>query len=304
MKHQTEVITGLTYGNGAAGPLKLDLYRRNDPQPAPVLIYLHGGAWITGRRDETPERLRHLAARGIGVASIDYDFVQDAAFPAQLDNIKDALTWVVHHAGEYGLDPARIALGGASAGGHLATISALILTESDPSPIPPATGRIGAILALFSNFDLTSTRPKPDPNNGFTVPSFIAQSPVPEYFGRTPPTPIRRQALLAGVGEAELTDDVLSSLSPHHRLHINTPPLLIMHGTADGVAPVQQSINFHTEAHRLGLQAELQLLDDANHEGPEFDTPATAELIADFLTRAMPGTQPATANLQTATTHE
>src|SRR3954454_24329709 len=102
-KQQTKLLTDLTYGAGAAGPLKLDLYTTESSQPAPVLIYLHGGAWITGRRDETPERLHNLAAQGIAVASIDYDFVQDAPFPAQLNNIKDALAWAQDNAAEHNL---------------------------------------------------------------------------------------------------------------------------------------------------------------------------------------------------------
>ena len=101
--------------------------------------------------------------------------------------------------------------------------------------------------------------------------------------------------------EEELNDEILANLSPVDRLHANTPPLLIMHGTADGVAPVAQSINFHDRAQRLGLRAELKLLDGANHEGPEFDTPETAGHIAAFLTHAMPtatdrGLQPTTSH--------
>ena len=299
-KQQTKVLADLSYGTGAAGPLKLDLYTTESSQPAPVLIYLHGGAWITGRRDETPERLHNLAAQGIAVASIDYDFVQDAPFPAQLNNIKDALAWAQDNAAEHNLDPQRIALGGASAGGYLATISGLILTETAPSA---RTAGVGAIVALFTNFDLTSARPKPDPNSGFTVPAFIAQSPIPAYFGDTPPAPALRQALLAGVAEEELNDDILSGLSPIHRLHTNTPPLLIMHGTADGVAPVAQSINFHDRAQALGLHTELELLDGANHEGPEFDTPEATARIAGFLHRALPATA-AAGHLQPTTTHE
>lgn len=285
---QTKVLKGLSYGHGAAGTLKLDLYRPDSTQPASVLIYLHGGAWITGLRDETPERLHNLAAHGIAVVSIDYDFVQDAAFPAQLNNIKDALTWVAANSGEYNLDPQRVALGGASAGGYLASLSALLLTETHASGHGGTPAGIGAIVALFTNFDLTSARPKPVPNSGFTVPAFIANSPVPAYFGGTLPTPARRQALLAGVPEEELNDEILANLSPIDRLHANTPPLLIMHGTADGVSPVAQSINFHDRAQRMGLQAELRLVEGANHEGPEFDTAETAEYIAGFLTQAMP----------------
>lgn len=286
----TKILKGIRYGYGAAGTLELDLYCPEISQPAPVLIYLHGGAWITGVRDETPERLRNLAARGIAVASIDYDFVQDASFPAQLNNIRDALLWAEANADEYNLDPRRIAVGGASAGGHLATISALILTETDQRVEVSPAARIGAIVALFTNFDLTSARPRPVPGSGFTVPTFIANSPVPAYFGGTAPTPALRQALLAGVHEDELNDEILGRLSPIHRLHDSTPPLLIVHGTADGVAPVEQSINFHDHAQRLGLQAELRLVDGANHEGPEFDTTETAEYIARFLTNAMPST--------------
>ncbi len=298
-KQRTNVLTNLSFGDGAAGELKLDLYIPESSPPAPTLIYLHGGAWITGRRDETPDRLRNLAAHGIAVASIDYDFIQDAPFPAQLNNIKAAIAWVTANAADYNLDSERIALGGASAGGYLATISGLILTENSDEE-----NKIGAIVALFSNFDLTTARPKPVPNSGFTVPEFIANSPVPAYFGDTPPTPARRQALLAGVAEEELNDEILADLSPICRLHASTPPLLILHGTADGVAPVAQSTNFHDRAQRMGLQTELKLLEGANHEGPEFDTPETTGQIADFLHRTLPSNTATSHDVQPTTTNE
>jgi dipeptidyl aminopeptidase/acylaminoacyl peptidase len=77
-----------------------------------------------------------------------------------------------------------------------------------------------------------------------------------------------------------------------------------MHGTADGVAPTAQSTRFHVQAQRLGLQSELKLLEGANHEGPQFDTPETTGQIADFLHRALPAASSADRDLQPTATKE
>lgn len=101
--------------------LHLDLYLpENAPGPLPVVVWIHGGAWAEGTRHRL--WIPWLPQHGYALASIDYRLSAQAPFPAQLQDCKAAVRWLRAHAAEYGLDPARFAAAGDSAGGHLAAM--------------------------------------------------------------------------------------------------------------------------------------------------------------------------------------
>lgn len=117
--------------------IRLRLYRpREAAAPMPVLLWIHGGGYVIGR----PELDELVCARyahelGISVVSVDYRLAPGQPFPAGLEDCYAALTWVHTHAGEFGIDGRRIAIGGASAGGGLA--AALVQMTYDRSEITP-----------------------------------------------------------------------------------------------------------------------------------------------------------------------
>jgi acetyl esterase/lipase len=277
------LLPGIVYTSGTSRPHALDLYLPPDPAGAPVLLYLHGGAWITGARDETATRLKRIAEAGLTVASIDYTFVQDAPFPAQLADILTAAAWLTENRERFGYEPGETILGGASAGGHLATLSALLLSDPgvDTAALPDGF-RIAGALSLFASLDLTAGKPVVDPARGLRVPAMVANAPVPEFFAGVHPSPRRRAALLAGVTEDELDEKILAAYSPLHRLHAALPRTLLLHGTADAMVPAEQSIRFRDAAGRIGASVELELVEGANHEGVEFESPRIATRIAEF----------------------
>lgn len=99
----------------------------------PVLIYLHGGGWVWNSID-THDRLMREYAAGGGCAVIgpDYALSPEAAFPQAIEECAAVVRWVARHGAEWGLDPARIAIGGDSAGANLALGVALLLRRTDP----------------------------------------------------------------------------------------------------------------------------------------------------------------------------
>ena len=112
---------------GAAGPLKARLYK---PQGAtgtgPGLVYFHGGGFVIGNLDTHDDFLRRLCkASGVRVLSVDYRLAPEHPFPAAHDDALAATRWAFDHAAEIGFDPARIAIGGDSAGGNLSACIAL-----------------------------------------------------------------------------------------------------------------------------------------------------------------------------------
>jgi acetyl esterase/lipase len=94
--------------------------------PAPALVFLHGGAFTAGDLETEDPRCREIATRtGIVVVSVDYRLAPEHPFPAPFSDCYDTLLWCSNHADELGVDPERIAVGGSSAGGALAAAIAL-----------------------------------------------------------------------------------------------------------------------------------------------------------------------------------
>jgi acetyl esterase len=96
----------------------------------PALVFFHGGGWVLGNLDAVDRSCRALAASsGCVVVSVDYRLAPEHKFPAPLEDAFDAVSYVARHAHGYGIDPARIAVGGDSAGGNLAAACALMARE-------------------------------------------------------------------------------------------------------------------------------------------------------------------------------
>jgi acetyl esterase len=112
------------------GEISLRLYSPSDSAPHPVLVFYHGGGWVIGDLDTHDGICRSLTnAAGCAVASVDYRLAPEAKYPVAAHDSYAALRWVADNAGRLGLDPGRVAVGGDSAGGNLATVVALMARE-------------------------------------------------------------------------------------------------------------------------------------------------------------------------------
>ena len=109
------------------GELRGRLYVPTDvPTPGPLLVYFHGGGWVSGDLDTHDPACRFLAERsGVRVLSVDYRLAPEHPFPAAYDDALAAYRWVVAHADDLGADPSRLGVGGDSAGGTLAATTAI-----------------------------------------------------------------------------------------------------------------------------------------------------------------------------------
>ena len=152
--------------DGAAGPIGARLYSPKDaPAVGPGLIFYHGGGFVIGDLETHDGICRRLCeASGVRIIAIDYRLAPEAKFPAGHDDAVAAADWVFAHAYELGFDPARIAVGGDSAGGNLAAATAIALRDAGKNriafqlllyPVVQFTGETESMKKLADGYFLT-----------------------------------------------------------------------------------------------------------------------------------------------------
>lgn len=115
--------------------IAIRIYASDAERPRPTLVYVHGACWIAGSLDSHDEICRHLAAEGGAmVVAIDYRLAPEHPFPAAHDDVYEAVEWLWEHAAELGIDRSKLALGGESAGAHLAAATALRAIDDPGGP--------------------------------------------------------------------------------------------------------------------------------------------------------------------------
>lgn len=172
-------------------PLQLEIYRSARQGPQPTLVSIYGGAWLRGQPGDTRQFNQYMAAQGYTVVAIDYRHAPQHRFPAQLQDVRQALQFLQQNAASYGIDPDRLALVGWSAGGHLA-----LLAGYQPDALP-----VRAIVSYYSPIDLTAgyiDPPKPDPiNTRQVLQAFLGNSPdhLPDLYKQASPISFVRPGL-------------------------------------------------------------------------------------------------------------
>lgn len=236
---------------------KLDLYLPAPPvpgtPPAPAVVWIHGGGWTGGTKNEAraKEICTTLAAAGYVAVSIDYR-LGDGAWPTNLHDCKNAVRFLRTHAAEYKLDPNRIAVAGGSAGGHLALMVGL--TGDDPAfeplreatPYPGTSSGVRAIVDLYGITNLL-TRQKPDATGKPT--GELVDGGATKVYGAT------REANAA----------LWRMASPVTHVGKKSPPVLILHGRADATVDYEQSVELAAVLKKNGVEHELHLIDGIGH---------------------------------------
>ncbi|MFN4101426.1 MAG: alpha/beta hydrolase fold domain-containing protein, partial [Pararhodobacter sp.] len=135
----------------SAGPVRVRVFRHASGGVQPCLVYMHGGAWMQGSPETHWDITARLAAENrMTVISVDYALAPEHPFPAALDQCGAVVRWVQGKAAELGVDPARLSVGGDSAGGNLAAALALDLRGEVP---------LVAQLLIYPACDFDLTRP-------------------------------------------------------------------------------------------------------------------------------------------------
>jgi acetyl esterase/lipase len=151
---RVERIPDVSYGH-AGRRNRLDVYRlRSRPTGAPVLIYLHGGGYVSGDKHREARALLHrMAAEGWVCVSANYRLRPTAGFVDHLVDVKNVLAWVREHGAAYGADSGTVVVSGSSAGGHLAALAALTQNDARYQPgFEDADTAVTAAVCLYGYY--------------------------------------------------------------------------------------------------------------------------------------------------------
>lgn len=249
--------------------LKLDLHLpAPGNSPAPLIVWVHGGGWRNGSKNEMP--LAPLVARGWAIASVDYRLTPVAPFPANVHDLKAAIRFLRAHQRQYGFAADRLAIAGSSAGGHLAALVGVTNAH------PELEGEVG-----------TNRQESSDVH---AIVSFYGASNLESILRQSTPfgLGVRIPALqLLFRGQPDEKPALAKLASPVAHVDANDPPLLLIHGDQDPQMPVNQSLELQGAYEKAGLSVRFVPIHGGLHGGKEFYDEKRLALVEQFLAAAL-----------------
>ncbi|MCR9105281.1 MAG: alpha/beta hydrolase [Gammaproteobacteria bacterium] len=246
----------------------LDVYQPETPREDgfPILLQVHGGAWMIGNKEEQGKPLMyHQAERGWLCFAINYRLSPRDTFPDHIIDVKKAIAWIREHAAEYGGNPDYIAITGGSAGGHLSSLAALTPNREEWQPgFEQADTSIQAAVPFYGVYDfMDGNKVRPDmPMTDFLAEKVLKCSP-------------------------ESDPELWHNASPINHVSAAAPPMFIVQGTHDSLVWVEEARVFaarmSAESAQPVVYAELPGAQHAFEIFHSVRTDHTVNAVGDFL---------------------
>ncbi len=225
----------------------IDVYLAKSDKPTPVMIYIHGGGWRAGTKNNVPNWLKEFVADGqLSVVSVEYRFTDVATHPAQVNDCLRAIQFVRQNAEKWNIDTRRLGVTGGSAGGHLSAYVALHDDAADvrsDDPVERQSSRVACAVSFAGPTDWT------------LLSSIEHRHPAyRQLIGYAPGTPA-----------ADLAAKLVNDVSPISFASKDDPPIMQVHGDNDVIVPIQHATNLHRKLESLGVESELVVIPGGNH---------------------------------------
>lgn len=253
-RRYSRLTKNIPYGNLPAE--KLDVYQPAAAGPHPVLVWVHGGGWQSGSKELYAPVAQQLIPENIVVVIPGYTLYPRARAFDQVQEIACAVAWTRENIALYGGDPARIIVGGQSAGAHLTGLVAL--DESYLAALGHSPAEIAGWYGIAGPYSIPAQleQEKTDKRNYADL--------LHDFFG----------------GQGNFYRG-----SPHNFARPNTMPILLIHGSDDKTVPLSMSENLHTALCAHNAPCTLRVYSGAGHAGLLFDALAQPkpQLITDLV---------------------
>ncbi len=205
---------------------KLDLFVPEKGENLPLIVWIHGGGWVGGGKENCPAL--NFLKLGYAVASINYRFSQHALYPAQIEDCKSAIRWLRATAGKHRINPDKIGVWGASAGGHLVALLGTTgdVKEFDKGEHLDRSSRVQAVCDWFGPTDFLQYY-------NYSRDNLLAPAVKPDDAG----------SLLVRLVGGKLAEkkELVAKANPITYITKDDAPFLIMHGDKDPLVPHHQS---------------------------------------------------------------
>lgn len=243
--------------------------------PFPLVFFIHGGGWYSGdKMDFQQNAWVKLRSEGYAVASVNYRLSGEAAHPAGIIDCKTALRYLKAHAKEYRIDSSRIAVSGDSSGGHYALM--LALTTDNPEFEDKSRGNaeqnssVNCAVVWYPATDLAETMRTVQSGEYTGFGADFAWQNIERYVGKT---------------ITDVSDSVLINASPVNYISEGMPPILLQHGNADTICPMDQSQRFYNAAVEVVWEngVYMDTIDGATHGDSAFETSENMKHVKAFL---------------------
>ena len=216
--------------------LKLDLYHsKTIAQNTPLIVFVHGGAWKKGNKQDYLRYLVDYAKKGYVTATVQYRFTPKVTYPEMIEDVGDAIIWLKKNADDYHIDKNKVATVGGSAGGHLVMMNAFTNTQENTAA-DSLSSNVQAVVNFYGPTDLTTDYAKNNPSVSALIGKSYADAPA-AYKEASPLFFVSKQA----------------------------PPILTFHGTLDELVPYEQADRLHAALQKAGAISYYHLLEGWPH---------------------------------------
>ena len=229
-------VRDVIYGHRDGMALTYDVFKPVKKANGALVVNMVSAGWRSQWAPPEARQARYQALidKGFTVVALYHASAPRFQVPDAVSDVRLGMRHIKLHAREYGADPARIGVWGASAGGHLALVAGMMADDGDPAAVNPLErqgNRVAAVVAYFPPTDLV--------------------------------------ALMQGrprFGPVDFDEKLRPSVSPLFSVDANDPPTLMLHGDADGCVPLAQSQAMHDALDKAGVENKLTLFAGADHD--------------------------------------
>jgi acetyl esterase/lipase len=247
----------------------LDIYRPVSPsaEPLPVIVWFHGGAWKMGNRKAIERIAAEQLARGFALVSVSYSLSDVAQWPVQCHEAKAAIRYLRANADTLGLNSDMLIAAGMSAGGHMAC---MLGVSAEHEQLNGQLGehldqsnQVQGVLALYPPTDFLAVLKDFDG----LLDYYAEDSPVTALLGESIATAPQKSDLA----------------SPLKLVQSSCPPTFLLHGDADPIVPVEQSVMMHEALLSAGVDSQLMCIAGYTHGDYRFNRDEPAARMSAFL---------------------